>query len=74
MFKNLASALILTERNAEDEENEPKVKGRIVTTVAKAKELLAKTAYKGEPIPNGNRFEPWIRAVSRYHSCRCWQT
>ena len=39
MFKNLASALILTERNAEDEANEPEVKGRIVTTVAKAKEI-----------------------------------
>jgi large subunit ribosomal protein L17 len=39
MFKNLASALILTERNAEDDDNEPKVKGRIVTTLPKAKEI-----------------------------------
>jgi large subunit ribosomal protein L17 len=39
MLKNLASALFLTERDAEDEENEPKVKGRIVTTLAKAKEV-----------------------------------
>jgi large subunit ribosomal protein L17 len=39
MLKNLASALFLTERNAEDEDNEPEVKGRIVTTVAKAKEV-----------------------------------
>jgi large subunit ribosomal protein L17 len=39
MLKNLASALFLTERNAEDEENAPEVKGRIVTTVAKAKEV-----------------------------------
>ncbi len=39
MLKNLASALILTERNAEDDENEPKVKGRIVTTLHKAKEV-----------------------------------
>ena len=39
MLKNLASALFLTERNAEDEPNEPEVKGRIVTTVAKAKEV-----------------------------------
>lgn len=38
MFKNLASALILTERDAELEENQPKVKGRIVTTLHKAKE------------------------------------
>ena len=39
LLKNLASALILTERNAEDEENEPKIKGRIVTTLHKAKEV-----------------------------------
>jgi large subunit ribosomal protein L17 len=39
MLKNLASALILTERDAEDESNAPKVKGRVVTTLAKAKEV-----------------------------------
>jgi large subunit ribosomal protein L17 len=39
MLKNLASALFLTERNAEDDDNTPKVKGRIVTTLHKAKEV-----------------------------------
>jgi large subunit ribosomal protein L17 len=39
MLKNLASALILTERDAELDDNTPKVKGRIITTVAKAKEV-----------------------------------
>ena len=39
MLRNLASALILTERDAEFDPNPPKVKGRIVTTVAKAKEV-----------------------------------
>ena len=39
MFKNMASALILTERDAEDEPNAPKVKGRIITTLHKAKEV-----------------------------------
>jgi large subunit ribosomal protein L17 len=39
MFKNLASALILTERDAEDDDNAPKVKGRVITTLAKAKEV-----------------------------------
>ncbi len=39
MLRNLASALILTERDAEDEDNQPKVKGRIVTTLPKAKEV-----------------------------------
>jgi large subunit ribosomal protein L17 len=39
MLRNLASALFLTERDAELDENTPKVKGRIVTTLAKAKEV-----------------------------------
>jgi large subunit ribosomal protein L17 len=39
LLKNLASAIILTERNAEDDPNPPKVKGRIVTTLHKAKEV-----------------------------------
>ena len=39
LLKNLASALFLTERDAEDDDNKPKVKGRIVTTLEKAKEV-----------------------------------
>ena len=39
LLRNLASALILTERDAEDEDNRPKVKGRIITTLQKAKEV-----------------------------------
>jgi large subunit ribosomal protein L17 len=39
LLKNLASALFLTERDAEDDDNKPKVKGRIITTVEKAKEV-----------------------------------
>ena len=39
LLKNMASALILTERDAEDEANTPKVKGRIITTLHKAKEV-----------------------------------
>jgi len=39
MLKNLASALILTERNDETAENAAKVPGRVVTTEAKAKEV-----------------------------------
>jgi large subunit ribosomal protein L17 len=39
LLRNLASALILTERDAEYDDNKPKVKGRIVTTLAKAKEV-----------------------------------
>lgn len=38
MFKNLASSLLLTERDAEFDENSPKTKGRVITTVEKAKE------------------------------------
>ena len=39
LLRSLASALFLTERDAEGEANAPKVKGRIVTTVSKAKEV-----------------------------------
>jgi large subunit ribosomal protein L17 len=39
LLKSLASALFLTERDAEYDENKPKVKGRIVTTISKAKEV-----------------------------------
>lgn len=44
LLRNLASALILTERDTDDLrfldlESEPKVKGRIVTTISKAKEV-----------------------------------
>lgn len=39
LLRNLAAALILTERDAEGEPNAPKIKGRIVTTVPKAKEV-----------------------------------
>jgi large subunit ribosomal protein L17 len=39
LLRNLASALILTERDAEGDDNAPKIKGRIITTLPKAKEV-----------------------------------
>jgi len=39
LLRSLASALLLTERDAELDNNKPKVKGRIVTTIEKAKEV-----------------------------------
>jgi len=39
LLRNLASSLLLTERDAEFDDNAPKVKGRIVTTLSKAKEV-----------------------------------
>src|SRR4051812_31293927 len=39
MLKNLAASLFLTERDAENEENAPKIKGRVITTLEKAKEV-----------------------------------
>lgn len=39
LLRNLASALFLTERDAEHDDNAPKVKGRIITTIQKAKEV-----------------------------------
>ncbi|MCR4410864.1 MAG: bL17 family ribosomal protein [Thermoguttaceae bacterium] len=39
LLRNLAAALFLTERQAEGEPNAPKTRGRIITTLAKAKEV-----------------------------------
>jgi large subunit ribosomal protein L17 len=39
LLKSLASALFLTERDAEFDDNAPKTKGRIITTISKAKEV-----------------------------------
>ncbi|MFK7737894.1 MAG: bL17 family ribosomal protein [Pirellulaceae bacterium] len=40
LFRNMVTALVLTEReNTELDDNAPKVKGRITTTIAKAKEI-----------------------------------
>jgi large subunit ribosomal protein L17 len=39
MLRNLAASLFLTERDAELDANAPKVKGRVVTTLEKAKEV-----------------------------------
>jgi large subunit ribosomal protein L17 len=39
LLRSLASALFLTERDAELDENKPEVKGRIITTIQKAKEV-----------------------------------
>jgi large subunit ribosomal protein L17 len=39
LLKNLASALFLTERDAELDDNAPKIPGRITTTLHKAKEV-----------------------------------
>lgn len=39
LLRSLATALFLTERDAELDENAPKVQGRIVTTLEKAKEV-----------------------------------
>jgi large subunit ribosomal protein L17 len=38
-MRSLATAIFLTERDAEFDANRPKVKGRIITTIAKAKEV-----------------------------------
>jgi large subunit ribosomal protein L17 len=39
MFRNMAASFIRTLRPGEDDPNKPKAQGRIITTVAKAKEL-----------------------------------
>jgi large subunit ribosomal protein L17 len=39
LLRSLATALFLTERDADLDDNKPKVKGRIITTLEKAKEV-----------------------------------
>lgn len=39
LLRSLASALFLTERDAEFDDNKPKVPGRMITTISKAKEV-----------------------------------
>src|ERR671922_154510 len=39
LLRSLAAALFLTERDAEYDDNKPMIKGRIVTTISKAKEV-----------------------------------
>ncbi len=39
LLRSLASALFLTERDAEFDDNKPNVKGRMITTISKAKEV-----------------------------------
>ncbi len=39
LLRSLATALLLTERDADLDDNKPKVKGRIITTIQKAKEV-----------------------------------
>ena len=40
MYKNMVAALFLTERDTDEfDENAPKVRGRIITTLQKAKEI-----------------------------------
>jgi large subunit ribosomal protein L17 len=39
LMRSLATALFLTERDATGDDNAPKVKGRIITTIEKAKEV-----------------------------------
>lgn len=71
LFRNLASALILTEQDAEHLENAPKTKGRIVTTLQKAKEirpLVEKcVTIARDALPHMEEAEQYATTADRYH-------
>jgi large subunit ribosomal protein L17 len=62
LMRSLASALILTERDAEDEKNKPKNKGRIITTIHKAKEVRP---YVERVVTIAVRALPQLEAAAR---------
>jgi large subunit ribosomal protein L17 len=79
LLRSLASALLLTERDAELDENKPKVKGRIITTIEKAKEVrplverCITLARKALPhIEAADRLEP--NAERNTEQWRAWRT
>jgi large subunit ribosomal protein L17 len=77
MLRNLASSLFLTERDAEFDDNAPKVKGRVITTLQKAKEVrglvekcvtIARHSLKHQQA--ADQFAPPERGSSEWKSWR----
>lgn len=84
LFRNMVSALFLTERNAELDDNAPKVPGRIITTLHKAKEMrpmvekcitIAKKALAAEEAANayGTTAERGSEEWKRWRESENWQ-
>lgn len=84
LLRNLASSFFLTERDAEHEDNRPKVKGRIVTTLEKAKEVrplvekcitIAKRALEAQATaePLGTTAERGSDAWKRWRESPQWR-
>ena len=63
LFRNLASSLFLTERDAELEANAPAKKGRIITTLQKAKEVRPLVE---RCITLARRAQPHMTAASQF--------
>lgn len=79
LLRNLASALILTERDAEGEDGKPKVKGRIITTLPKAKEvrpLVEKcVTIACRAMPHKEAAEKFATTAERHsEKWRAWRT
>ena len=76
LLRNLASALFLTERDAELDDNQPKVKGRIITTLEKAKEarpLRRALHHDRPPQPGRQRCGPGIQPPMPRRNTEAWK-
>ncbi len=79
LLRNLASSLILTERDAEFDDNAPKFKGRVVTTLQKAKEvrpLVEKcvTIARKSLVAQANAEQFAVNAVRGTDAWKSWRT
>jgi large subunit ribosomal protein L17 len=79
MLRNLASSLFLTERDDEDDNRKPRVAGRVVTTLPKAKEVRPLVerciSIARRSLPHAERAEQYATTAKREsEEWRAWRS